>query len=100
MSSTWNVLMSGSAGATRASGAGGASGRGGARAGEGAGKGAGCGTGMFCALLREMAVQLTSLRAQPSRQAALPSGSHVFASSRASRRPPGIPSWQAQPTVR
>lgn len=58
--------MSGSAGATRASGAGGASGRGGARAGEGAGEGADCGTGMFCALLREMAVQLTSLPAQPS----------------------------------
>ena len=57
--------MSASAGAggARESGAGGPSGRVGVRAGDGATAGAACGTGMFCALLREMAVQLTSLRA-------------------------------------
>lgn len=63
---TWNVLMSASAdvGGTRESGAGGPSGRVGVRTGDGATAGAACGTGMFCALLREMAVQLTSLRAR------------------------------------
>jgi hypothetical protein len=55
--------MSGSegAGGARGGAARGGSGRGGVRIGDGPAAGAACGTGMFCALLREMAVQLTSL---------------------------------------